>query len=422
MTPNHPEPVYHATGDFMYRRYVESRIREALDDTPVVLIVGPRRCGKTTTARSVARHTGVYLTLDDQTTLDVAKADPVGFVRGLDRAVIDEVQRVPELFLAIKRSVDEDPRPGRFLLTGSANVMTLPRVADSLAGRMETIRMLPLARGEVEGRAPGFLEALFAGSLQAPAHQFLGSDLTDVVLAGGFPESLARPTESRRQAWARAYLDSVLTRDLRDISDIERLTDLPRFVRLLAAHAAQLVNYTQIGSAVGVTHKTAQRYVRPLEQIFLIKTVEPWHTSRLKRVVKTPKLHFLDTGLLAAAQGLSASGVRTRRREFGAVLECFVHAELLKLAGASQRAYAAYHFRDHQQKEVDVVLERDDGAIAGVEVKASATVGPGDFAGLRRLAEAAGERFTFGGLLYDGNTVVPAGQDLAAIPLSCLWS
>ena len=405
----------------MYRRYVEARIREALNDTPAVLIIGPRRCGKTTTARGLADPSRVYLTLDDQTTLDVARADPVGFIRGLDRVVIDEVQRVPEIFLAIKRSVDEDPRPGRFLLTGSANAMTLPRVADSLAGRMETVRMLPLARGEVESVQPTFLEDLFAAAPRTPARLLLGPDLADAVLTGGYPEALARPTEARRQAWARAYLDAVLTRDLREIADVEKLTDFPRFVRLLAHHAGQLVNYTQIGASVGVTHKTGQRYVRLLEQIFLVRTLEPWHTSALKRIVKTPKLHFLDTGLLAAAQGLGSAAVGTHRTQFGALLEGFVHAELLKLAGASPRAYAAYHFRDQQQNEVDVVLERDDGTVAGIEVKASATVGPADFRGLRSLAEATRDRFAFGGLLYDGETVVPVGPRLAAIPLSCLW-
>lgn len=405
----------------MYRRYVETRIREALDDNPVVLIIGPRRCGKTTTARALTDPRRAYLTLDDQTTLDVARSDPVGFVRGLDRVVIDEAQRVPEIFLAIKRSVDEDPRPGRFLLTGSANAMTLPRVADSLAGRMETIRMLPLARGEIEGVPPRFLEDLFAGAPRTPTRLLLGPDLADAVLTGGYPEALARPTEARRRAWARAYLDAVLSRDLRDIADIERLTDLPRFVRMLAHHAAQLVNYTQLGASVGVTHKTGQRYVRLLEQIFLIRTLEPWHSSALKRMVKTPKLHFLDTGLLAAAQGLGSESVRTHRREFGTLLEGFVHAELLKLAAGSPIVHAAYHFRDHQQNEVDVVLEREDGAVAGIEVKASATVGPADFRGLRRLAEATGDRFAFGGLLYDGQAVVPAGPRLAAIPLSCLW-
>ncbi|HSW31565.1 MAG TPA: ATP-binding protein [Longimicrobiales bacterium] len=405
----------------MYRRYVETRIREALNDTPTVLIIGPRRCGKTTTARGLADPSRVYLTLDDQTTLDVARADPVGFIRGLDRVVIDEVQRVPEIFLAMKRSVDEDPRPGRFLLTGSANAMTLPRVADSLAGRMETVRMLPLARGEVESVQPTFLEDLFAAAPRTPARLLLGPDLADAVLTGGYPEALARPTEARRQAWARAYLDAVLTRDLREIADIEKLTDFPRFVRLLAHHAGHLVNYTQIGASVGVTHKTGQRYVRLLEQIFLVRTLEPWHTSALKRIVKTPKLHFLDTGLLAAAQGLGSAAVGTHRAQFGPLLEGFVHAELLKLAGASPRAYAAYHFRDQQQNEVDVVLERDDGMVAGIKVKASATVGPTDFRGLRSLAEATRDRFAFGGLLYDGEAVVPVGPRLAAIPLSCLW-
>ncbi|MDP2958914.1 MAG: ATP-binding protein [Longimicrobiales bacterium] len=405
----------------MYKRWVEARVRRALSDTPVVLLVGPRRAGKTTLARSLQGDGLAYYTLDDPTTREFAAGDPVGFVRGLDRAILDEVQRAPDLLLAIKRAVDEDYRAGRFLLTGSANVMTLPRVADSLAGRMETVHLLPLARGEIIGGEPSFLSALFEGTLLSPARPLLGDALVEGVLTGGYPEAVARDTEERRRAWSRAYLESVLSRDLRDIADVERLTDFARFARLLALHSGHLVNYSQIGGAIGVSYKTAQRYVDLLEKIFLVATLPPWFSNRAKRLVKTPKLHFLDTGLLAGARGLASRGLRARREELGPILESFVYGEVLRLRTASPVHATPYHFRDHDGNEVDVVLERDDGALAGIEVKARASVTPTDFAGLRKLADASGGRFVQGVVLYDGDAVVPFGERLSAVPLSCLW-
>ena len=406
----------------MYERFVERLTKEALADTPVVLIVGPRRVGKTTLARRMAEAGRTYLTLDDQTALDAAHSDPAGFIRGLDRAIVDEIQRAPELLLAIKKTVDEDYRPGRFLLTGSANVMTLPRVADSLAGRIETLRMLPLARAEIEGTAPTFLERLFGGELQGLGEAAVGDELVRIALAGGFPEAIARESERRRQAWARSWLASVLTRDLKDIAEVDKLTELPKFVRLLAAHSGQLVNYSQLGSSIGVSHKTGQRYVGLLEQVFLVATLQPWYTNALKRIARTPKLHFLDTGLLAAARGLTFDRIKAKRGEFGALLENFVFSETLKLIAASEQQLTPYHFRDQQMREVDIVLERDDGMIAGIEVKASATVRSGDFAGLRTLAGASRERFAHGVVLYDGAEFVPFADRLVAAPLSCLWA
>ncbi len=405
----------------MFERFVERRAKEALSDTPVVLIVGPRRAGKTTLVRKMAEAGRTYITLDDQTVLDAARSDPTGFIRGLDHAVVDEIQRAPDMLLAIKKTVDEDYRPGRFLLTGSANVLTLPRVADSLAGRMETIRMLPLARAEISGATPTFLERLFAGKLEGDIDTIVGDDLIRLALLGGFPEAISRNSERRRQDWARSYLTSVLTRDLRDIADIEKLTELPKFVRLLAEHSGQLVNYSQFGASINVSHKTGQRYVALLEQVFLVATLQPWFTNALKRIVKTPKLHFLDSGLLAAARGLSFDRVKANRELLGALLESFVFSEILKLMSASDMRLTPYHFRDQQMHEVDIVLERDDGMIVGVEVKASATVKSSDFAGLRTLAEACKKRFAYGVVLYDSADLVPFGERLAAAPLSCLW-
>lgn len=405
----------------MYGRFVEHRVEEALSDTPVVLIVGPRRAGKTTLVRKLGGADRTYITLDDQTALEAAQADPTGFIRGLDRAIIDEIQRVPNLLLAIKKTVDEDYRPGRFLLTGSANVLTLPRVADSLAGRVETIRMLPLARAEIAGKAPSFLDRLFAGTLQDDRKAIIGDELIELALLGGYPEVISRESERRRQDWAHAYLTSVLTRDLRDIANIEKLTELPKFVRLLAEHSGQLVNYSQLGGSINVSHKTGQRYVALLEQIFLVSTLQPWYTNTLKRIVKTPKLHFLDSGLLAAARGLSFERVKAERGLLGALLESFVFSEVLKLMSASNLRLTPYHFRDQQMHEVDIVLERDDGMIVGIEVKASATVKSSDFGGLRTLAEACKEKFAGGVVLYDSADLVPFGDRLVAAPLSSLW-
>ncbi len=406
----------------MYDRLLGRKLDEALSDTPVVLVVGPRRAGKTTLVRHVGGSSRTYVTLDDEIAMEAARSDPTGFIRSLNEATIDEIQRAPELMLAIKKSVDEDYRPGRFLLTGSANVMTLPQVADSLAGRIETHRLLPLARIEVKGRQPSFLTRLFEGKLKGTGKETLGDELVRIVLEGGFPEALARENERRRQAWARSWIESVLRRDLRDIAEIEKLAELPKFVRLLAEYSGQLVNYSRLGSNIGVSHKTGQRYVGLLEQIFVITTLQPWRSNVLKRMVRTSRLHFLDSGLLAATRGLTLARVSADRREFGALLECFVFAEVLKLMTVSELTLEPRHFRDQQMHKVDLVLERNDGKIAGIEIKASATVRSGDFAGLRSLAAATGERFAFGAVLYDGSVVVPFGERLAAAPLSCLWS
>ena len=341
-------------------------------------------------------------------------------MRGLDRATIDEIQRVPELLLAIKKTVDEDYSPGRFLLTGSANVMTMPRVPDSLAGRIETVRLLPLAQAEMAGRAPTFLDRLFEGKLRSDREAVIGDDLVRLVLSGGYPEAIVRETEQRRQSWARSYLTSVLSRDLRDIGEVEKLTELPKFVRIVAERSGQLANFSQLGAGIGVSYKTGQRYIALLEQLFLLSTLQPWYTNTLERISRTPKLHFLDSGLLAAVRGLGFDRVTAHRIEFGALLESFVYSEVLKLMTASD--LHVYHFRDQQKHEVNIVLEREDGRIAGIEVKASATIRSSDFAGLRTLAKACGEHFACGIVLYDSADFVPFGNKLAAAPVSCLWA
>jgi uncharacterized protein len=405
----------------LYPRWIEPRIIEALLDTPVVLLAGPRQSGKTTLVRQMAAPDMRYLTLDDELTLLSARNDPVGLIRSLDRAVIDEIQRAPQMLLAIKKSVDEDRRPGRFLLTGSANLMALPTVADSLAGRMETLSLLPLSQSEIEGRATNWIDSAFAGRILTTETPALGATLIVRVLQGGYPEAVIRPTERRRVAWARQYIDAIIQRDVRDIANIDKLDQLPRFLSGLAQTAGQMCNYTQLGGQVGLDGKTAARYVSIFEQMYLLKRVEAWARNRLNRVVKTPKLQFIDAGLLATLVGLGNDEALQDRSRFGHVLETFVFGELLKHTTTSEGDYRLLYYRDADQVEVDVVIENAAGQIIGVEVKAAATVNAGDLRGLKKLASIAGAQFKMGVLLYDGTETLPLGDGLWAAPLSSLW-
>ncbi|WP_417246806.1 ATP-binding protein [Celeribacter sp.] len=405
----------------MYPRFARARIEEALSDTRVVLISGPRQSGKTTLAMDIAADKTPFLTLDDATVLEAAINDPVGFVRGLERAVIDEVQRAPDLLLAIKNVVDDHQSPGRFLLTGSANLMTIPKVADSLAGRMEVIRLFPLSQAEIIDSKSQFIDRAFAGEKPIANHVIVGAELIERVLSGGYPEALSRKKWSRKQDWYHGYLDALVQRDVRDVAQIEQLGLMPKLLSVLAEHSGQLVNYTGIGAALDLNHVTTQKYVSVFESLYLVHTLRPWFTNRLKRLTKSPKLHFLDAGLLAAMRDVSPDVVRKDKTSFGAILETFVFSELRKIAAWSEQRCTFSHFRDKDKNEVDIVLENRRGEIVGIEVKSSATVSAGDFSGMRKLADACGDRFVQGMVLYDHDKVVPFGENMFAAPLSCLW-
>lgn len=405
----------------LFPRWIKPRIAEAMADTPVVLLAGPRQAGKTTLVRQVAENGLRYLTLDDELTLLSAREDPVGMIRSLDRAVIDEIQRAPALLLAIKKSVDEDRRPGRFLLTGSANLMALPTVTDSLAGRMETLSLLPLSQSEIAGQSTNWIDSVFTGQLPRPGSSVRTDDLVGRVLRGGYPEAISRSTARRRTAWARQYLDAILTRDVRDVAGIEKLDQLPRFLRALSQMAGQMCNYTQLGGQVGLDGKTAAKYISVFEHMYLLKRVDVWARNRLNRVVKAPKLQFIDAGLLTTLLDLTPDEVEKDRTRFGNVLETFVFGELLKHTTTAESDYRLLYYRDADKVEVDVVIENAVGQVVGVEIKSAATVKEGDLRGLRKLAGLAGDSFKMGVLLYDGDETMPLGDCIWAAPLSTLW-
>ncbi len=410
------------TDHALFPRFSAELVATALKDTPVVMVTGPRQCGKTTLVRDLVAGNREFITMDDDTVLAAARSDPTGLVRALDRTTIDEVQRVPDLLRAIKKSVDEDRRAGRFLLTGSANILTLPQVSESLAGRMEIVSLLPLSRAEIRGKRPGFLKAAFDSKLGKPAELMIGKNLVQAVLTGGYPEMLRREDPKRRQTWARDYIRAIVQRDVREVADAEKLDQMPRLLQVLAHHSSRLTNFTQMGAQVGFDDKTTKKYVAILEQLFLVRKVEPWFQNQLKRLVKTPKLHFLDSGLLGALLGATAERIAKDRSIFGPLLETFVFSEVLKQTSWFGETCSLYHYRDKDQDEVDLVIETASGALVGIEVKASATVNAGDFKGLRKLADACGDNFKLGVVLYDGERPVHFGDRLVAAPMSCLWA
>lgn len=405
-------------------RHAEAQVRVALADTRIVALVGPRQSGKTTLVRKIAADRDMtFVTLDDEQFRDFAHDDPSGFVRGLDRAVIDEVQRAPGLILALKKSVDEDPRPGRFLMTGSVDLFKGTISPDSLAGRVETVELLPFSQAEIERRAPSeFIDRAFDADFPAkPQRCGRTTDLVHRVVSGGYPEALVRTSAARRRAWLSAYCRALTTRDVAQIAEISKSDELSRLIDLAAVASGQTVNLTSLGRPLGVDGKTIDRWLTLLEQMFVIRRVRAWHRNDLKRLIKTPKLHFLDSGLLAALRRVTEKDIQDDRSKLGALLEGFVFSELSKLASQSDDPVSIGHIRDRDKLEVDFVLERAR-RVVGIEVKASASVKPEDFRGLRRLAEVTGRAFACGIVLHDGDRIQRIGDRLFAMPIEQLWN
>jgi uncharacterized protein len=362
-----------------------------------------------------------YITFDDDVQLSAAQTDPVGFVADLPaRTVLDEVQRIPSLFLALKSAVDRDRRPGRYILTGSANVLLVPNLADSLAGRMEIHRLHPLSQDELGGKASRFIDMLFTARFQNRRFERLGPALADRIVAGGYPAAILRSTAKRRAAWYRDYIETLVQREVRDLARISSLGSLPRLLQLAAGQTARLVNVAEMASAFHLSRPTIRDYVVLLERTFLLEHLPPWHSNRLSRLIKTPKLHLTDTGLATALLGADAADLQKDRALLGQLMETFVFQELRRQASWNNRPVQFYHFRDKDGLEVDIVLEQA-GKVSGVEVKASATVTGKDFRGLKRFREATEERFGNGVVIYDGENVVGFGENLYAIPVRMLW-
>jgi len=405
----------------MYTRHIAPNILESLTDTPVIFIRGARQTGKTTLVRDLMPEhiSSEYVTLDNAVALSAAQGDPSGFIAGVGKpVVIDEIQKATELLPAIKEHVDLDRTPGRFILTGSADIMSGLRVSDSLAGRMELFDLWPLSRAEITGSRTNLVDILFAPKLAWPAPD--DDDVMNAVLTGGYPEALARSSEKRRQAWFSAYVTTIVERDVRDLSNIQDLTAMPRLLQLLASRTGQLLSYADISRGLTIPQTTLKRYMAILEATFLIRELPAWAVNIGKRVTKASKLMFTDTGLAAHLSGMNRDRLTQDRQIFGHLLENYVVCEMAKHATWSRSRVALSHFRSHAGQEVDLILEDQAGNIVGIEIKASASPAASDFKGLRLLAQACPDKFLRGIVLHLGSRSVPFAENLHALPIASM--
>ncbi|MBY0502588.1 MAG: ATP-binding protein [Bryobacteraceae bacterium] len=407
----------------MRHRNLTSQVLIAVKDTPVITLNGPRQSGKSTLMMELtaAGYRSDYLTLDDLNLLSYVRADPQNFVEGLrGPVVIDEVQRVPDLLIAIKRSVDRERTPGRFLLTGSTRVLQLPKLAETLAGRMELLDLWPFSEGELAGVEDNLVDQLFASKFDLPSEPPKPvRPLVEALLTGGYPEVVERP-EERRAGWFQSYLQTVIEREARDVANVAGLADLPRLLGLLAARYGGLLNYADLATAAAMPQTTLKRYLAVLHAVFLFHPVPPWSTSRTSMLSKSPKVYLNDSGLAAYLLGTDRERLEQMPHLIGLLLEQYVMSELSKQITWSRIRPALYHFRTHAGQEVDFVLETRAGDVVGIEVKATGTLSAKDWQGLGKLAELAGPRFRRGIILYRGDTLFPAGPNRFAVPIAYL--
>jgi predicted AAA+ superfamily ATPase len=399
----------------MYPRQAQAFAEELLKEFRILYITGPRQAGKTTLARTLAATHGMdYITLDDQASLSAATSDPRGFIRSVGQhpVVIDEFQYAPQLVPAIKAVSDslQTHEHGRFLLTGSSDVFRSARVQEALPGHMARLELLPLSLSERHGQTRNALDYLLRGEFTPVATPVLTREqIADLLLDGGYPELQSKSTRGR-QSWFASYLEGRLFKDFETLY-LARGDYHSRLRALLAALAGlsgNLLKYASLANDLQLNDKVIKTYIEILELMFIVHRVPAYVKNSAKRLAtQMPKVHLIDTGIACHLLGLRTQAQVLESHTYGSLLETLVFMELYKQNGWSQEQVALLHFRDSQQREVDIVLERGDGGIVGVEVKASASIRPEDFRGLSALADYAGERFQHGVIFYSGERALP---------------
>ncbi|MEX2447954.1 MAG: ATP-binding protein [Solirubrobacterales bacterium] len=406
-------------------RHVHPIVLEALSASRAVALLGARQVGKSTLALEIARsaHPAEYISLDDPAAAQAARSEPVEMIANLrGPAVIDEIQRAPDLLLAIKQKLDRDDSRGQFLLTGSADLLTLPTIADALPGRVQYLRLWPFSQAELSGVSSSFVDAAFAGRLPQVADSPVGRRaIAPILLKGGYPEAQGL-TPRGLGRFFESYVESLLGRDLDDVAEVREPANVSNVLQMIGARSGAILSINGLAVDLGISRPTVERYVEILERLFIVRRIRAWHRNLGAKLVKSPKAYVVDSGLLAQLIGADEDRIADDGAVAGAMLESFVAMELIRLAELSDRPPSIHHFRDRRQREVDVVLERRSGEIVGIEVKAGASLDAGDFAGLRLLRDSLGERFKAGAVLYTGAQTLPFGDRLAAVPVSALWS
>lgn len=408
----------------MYLRWQEANLKEALESRRVILLTGPRQCGKTTLARTQMAKDTLYRTLDDQNLLQTAQLDPHSFVKHDGRRmIIDEVQLAPTLLSAIKKVVDEDTRSGQYLLTGSANIQSLPSVKESLAGRIRKVRLRPFTQGELTGTPPTFLDTAFKQDFPS---EIRDADDRDAILyraySGGFPEALTLKNSQQRH-WYNDYIDALLDRDLKELINIRRQDALRELLRVLAGWSSKFMDISAIGSGLSIQRATLESYINALEAMYLIERVSPWTRTDYERVGKQHKLFMTDCGLMRSILGWQFDQVCLDADRSGKLLETMIFHELSAQVDVSEGLYTLFHYRDREKREIDFLLEREGGGLLGIEVKAGSTIGKSAFKHMDWFQTHLAKKQPFTGIvLYTGKTTISFGEGLWAVPISLLWT
>lgn len=408
----------------IYQRHIAARIISSLKTSPVLFINGARQVGKSTLVHELLKnHPASYLTMDDLTALSAATKDPTAFVENFSGPMaLDEIQRVPEIFLPLKKLADEKNQPGFFILTGSSNILTIPKVSESLAGRMIIHTLFPLSQGEIRSEKTNFIDLLFSGEKFPFSFPKLTPDeLSKMLVTGGYPRVI-QLSEVARKEWFASYLNTILQRDIRDLSQIKGLTELPNLLSLIAERAGNLSNLADLARVLKINSSTLKRYYALLKMVFLVVELPAWCANKEKILVKSPKVFLNDTGLLCHLLNLNETSLILDRTKMGHILENFVVMELMKQIGWSENSPRIYHFRTQDDHEVDVVLEGINRKIIGIEIKSSAAVNGGDFKGLEKLAAITRNNFLHGVVLYTGEHTISFGKNLTAVPLPALYT
>jgi predicted AAA+ superfamily ATPase len=406
------------------QRNIKTKIERALKRSPVVLLTGARQTGKTTLVKSLFKDNSFsYVSFDDINVLAAAKKDPVSFLSGLSFPIIlDEIQRMPELFLTIKMIVDKNRQPGMFILTGSANPLLLPKLSDSLAGRMEIINLFPFSQGELLGNNEIFIKSVFSKDIKAIKENFLStSDLCKMLVLGGFP-GVQKFDELDLSEWFNSYLTAILQKDVIDLAQIEGLIKLPDLLGLIASRVGGLLNVAELSRSSKINASTLHRYLSLLITLFIVQLQKPWSKNLSKRFVKSPKVYLIDSGILLNLLKINSERLMQDRNLFGAVFENFVVTEILKQCSWALGHIDIFHYRTQSAQEVDIVLEGQAKQIVGIEVKSSQYIQASDFKGLEDLQKEVGKDFVVGIVIYTGDKKISFGNNMWAIPVAGLWN
>ena len=406
-----------------YPRWQKATIEQLMSERRVLLLSGPRQCGKTTLARELESNETEYRTLDDGTLREAADNDPEGFIKRRTKTlIIDEVQRVPSLLSAIKKAVDEDTTTGQYLLTGSTNTQSLPTVRESLAGRIAKIRLRPLAQGEIERSASRFIDSSFKQSF-ADRHTYYDRDaLLEFAFRGGFPEPMHLQDRGRKR-WHTDYFNAILERDLNEIARIHRKNAMRELVNTLAAWSGKFMDLSAIGSGLSIRRATIESYINALETLYMVERVYPWMNTDYARVGKQSKLFMVDSGLMTSLLSWKMDQVRFDSERSGKLFETFAFNEIMAQVDAGDGRYELFHYRDREKREIDFLVEREDNALLGIEIKAGSAVGKKDFNHMRWFQKNLAKSRTFIGIiLYAGEFPASFGNNLWAVPFGLLWS